>query len=179
MNETIKTLLSRRSHRDYQDKSIEQEKIEQIITAGKAAPSSRNQQKYLIKVITNVDLIQELAQESKRLLNEKRPEISLREMADPIFYQAPLLILIFVEKGDKWAGINAGLLASNMFNAAWSLGIGSCYIGLANILNQSNLLKSKIDYPDDYELMTPLIFGYPKSDQVPVPVRKSDNVEYV
>ena len=42
MNETIKTMLERRSVRKFTDEPISKEKLQQIIDCAKASPTARN-----------------------------------------------------------------------------------------------------------------------------------------
>ena len=57
----MKALLERRSIRQYEDKAVPAELIEQIVEAGLHAPSSMGKQNSKIVVITNKELIHELS----------------------------------------------------------------------------------------------------------------------
>lgn len=58
MNEVMKALLDRRSIRQYEDKAVPAELIEQIVEAGLHAPSSMGKQNSKIVVITNIPNVQ-------------------------------------------------------------------------------------------------------------------------
>ena len=53
MNETIHTILNRRSIRKYTKQSIPEEILNQILLAGTYAPSAKNQQSAIILAVTN------------------------------------------------------------------------------------------------------------------------------
>lgn len=61
MNEVMKALLERRTIRQYEDKAVPAELIEQIVEAGLYAPSSMGKQNSKIVVITDKELIHELS----------------------------------------------------------------------------------------------------------------------
>lgn len=61
MNETIKTMLERRSVRKFTDEPISKEKLQQIIDCAKASPTARNAQMRQFTVIKNTAKIQKLA----------------------------------------------------------------------------------------------------------------------
>ena len=89
---------------------------------------------------------------------------------DVVFYGAPLLIFISVQKKEEWRTVNlldCGLAAQNMFLAAYQAGLGSCFIGFAAFLNQDPKALAEIGIPEDHELVAPLIFGYPNEMTVP------------
>jgi nitroreductase len=80
---------------------------------------------------------------------------------DLVFYNAPVLIIITGKKEDKWNKFNTGLAAQNMFLYAYSLGLGSCWIGFGNELNKSRDKMKELGIPNGNEILACLIFGYP------------------
>ncbi len=98
--------------------------------------------------------------------NLSKPEVRL-------FYGAPVLILVFaspsvVEDHD------CALAAENMMLAAHSLGIGSCWIGLAKHLGEDVEFLREVGIPEGYRLVAPLIFGYPAKGEPKAPARNAD-----
>jgi len=59
---------------------------------------------------------------------------------------------------------------------ARSLGIGSCWIGLAAVLGSDMGLMKKLGAPEDYRLMSQVIFGYPRKKEITAPERNPDVV---
>lgn len=79
-----------------------------------------------------------------------------------------MLILIFatpyvVEDYD------CALVAENMMLAAHSLGIGSCWIGLALHLGDDKEFMKEAGVPEGHKLIAPLIFGYPANGKRKAP----------
>ena len=61
MNETMTTIMNRKSVRAYTDREISPECREQILRAAAAAPTAGNQQLYTILDITSQELKEKLA----------------------------------------------------------------------------------------------------------------------
>jgi nitroreductase len=57
----------------------------------------------------------------------------------------------------KWAIVDAVIAMQNMVIAAWTLGIGSCWIGDYKEEKVKNLLK----IPDKWKVVALLTLGYP------------------
>jgi nitroreductase len=75
-----------------------------------------------------------------------------------------------VPSNEQWKTVNlldCGLAAENMFLEAYQLGLGSCFIGFANFLNQDPKLLAELGIPEDHDLLAPLIFGYPAESPAP------------
>ena len=134
MNNTINELIKRQSVRAYLDKEISKEDKDLIIEAAVNAPSAGNMQMYSIIDVTDQKVKDELSQ-----LCDNQPFIAKAKM-----------VLIFCADYQKWVDAFNGLdlnprhpdsgdlllsiedaviAAQNSVTAAWSLSIGSCYIG--------------------------------------------------
>jgi len=161
-------ISGRRSIRKYKDTAVPKEIIDKILKAGTMAPSGMNAQPWNFVVIENRDTINDLSKKTKSiLLKVPWPEEfrkAFQSEKDVIFYGAPLLILVSVPKREEMRNVNlldCGLAAENMFLTACQEGLGSCFIGFASFLNQEPNTLAEVGIPNDYELMAPLIFGYP------------------
>jgi len=161
-------IKGRRSVRRYEDKAVPKEIIDRLLEAGVYAPSGMNAQPWRFVVIENRDTIKSLSQKTKQMLLKGQwpDEIKgiFKSEKDTIFYGAPLLILVCVPKKEEWKTVNlldCGLAAENMFLKAYQEGLGSCFIGFANFLNQEPKILAEVGVPEDHEVLAPLIFGYP------------------
>ena len=170
-NEVLKNIYSRRSIRDYLPDDIPDDVVRELIRAATYAPSAANMQPWRFVVIKNRELIAKLSARAKELWmvqagRSNRPELkSLANMvARPnfeIFFQAPLLIMIFSDCHAFSPQIDCALAGENMMLAAQSLGIGSCWIGLASVLGEERAIMEDLGVPDGCRLEGTLIFGYP------------------
>lgn len=172
MNETIKTILSRRSVRSYQPKQITDEELNLILKAGTYAPSAMNQQSSHFTVIQNRELMDELVALGKEAIGEDR---------NP-FYDAPTVVLVFAKKGNIAPVQDASLAIENMLLAAASLNIGSCWVHCVNRIFSTDKGKEflkKIGIDEDYMSVGSCILGYPAVKPGEAAPRKDDYINII
>ena len=180
MNETLKTILNRRSIRKFQPEQIKDEELQAILEAGRYAPSAMNQQSWHFTVVQNPAILQQLNQACKNAYlksGNQRFEERAKSEDFKIFYNAPTFIMVF---GDETAiaPLHDGSLAlGNMLLAAHSLGIGSCWIHAMNYLfktEEGNALKKELGIPEGYVPVGSGAFGYPAVEP-PAPAPRREN----
>ena len=177
-------IMGRRSVRAYLPDQVSKVDLESILKAGVWAPSGMNAQPWRFVVIEDKELISFLSSETKKAVAESMPAMAdaFRAEGDMIFYDAPALILLCVEKTDQNRDIrllDSALAAQNMFLKAFDLGLGSCYIGWANFLNKHPLVLEKAGISPDLELVAAMIFGVPKAAPVKPAERKPQIVKWI
>jgi len=182
MNDTIKTINERRATRTYKDEPIEKENINEIIECGLMAPNARHLQPWKFIAVTNKGLIKEIGRRIQNKVIDNPRYSFVKERAktkeDAIFYSAPLVVFILGDKTNNWSAIDCSLAAENMMLAAKSLGIASCPIGMARFVQDEKDLMKRLGFPENYELIITLVFGY--ADENPEPKeRRKDVVEWV
>jgi nitroreductase len=84
-----------------------------------------------------------------------------------------VLILVFATP-DVVNDHDCALAAENMMLAAHSLGIGSCWIGLALHLGWDAEFLKEAGVPEGHKLVAPIIFGYPAKGERKAPARNAD-----
>lgn len=182
MNPVIEAITKRRSIRKYLDKPVPKEIIDTILNTVVMSPSAMNRQPWRFIVIENKEKIQELSAIVKKQMGLLGYALRFTEIIqskkDTIFYNAPLLIIIAAEKDDKWNKINCGIIAQSMFLTAYSLGLGSCYIGFANTLNNDPDTLRELKVPENHEIISPIIFGYPADTKEP-PKREPKVINWI
>lgn len=161
-------IRGRRSVRAYKNELVPVEKIESVLEAGVWAATGMNRQPWRFIVIEDKGVIKFVSDETKKAVRETMPVIAKRfeTEEDVICYNAPVLILICTEVEQTFGSIylrDSVLAAQNMFLKAHELGLGACYMGWIDLMNQSHpeVLK-KAGVPDGFEMKVPLILGYPK-----------------
>lgn len=163
--ETVKAILGRRAVREYESKSVPEEVISSILKAGAMAPSAMDEQPCRFIVITNQNVIKELSDKVKAKAGlmgfGERLAKRMKASEDTIFYDAPLLIFIVAEK-TEWSTVDCSLAAQNMMLRAYDLGLGSCFIGFAEVLRDDRATLRSLGVKDSQELYCQLIFGYPR-----------------
>jgi nitroreductase len=182
-NAVLENIYHRRSVRSYSDKEVSDETIKEIIRAGIYAPTAVNKQPWRFVVITDRQLIEKYDDRAKKdflavYKDTENPDLVryvqyLSKPATRLFYGAPVLILIFASP-EVINEFDCALAAENMMLAACSLGIGSCWIGLAAGLGSDVEFLKEIGVPEGNKLIAPLIFGYPTKDNLNAPARNAD-----
>lgn len=119
MNDVVRVLKERRSIRKYKDVQIKEEELKEILECGMYAPSGKNKQSSVIVVIQNKDLITKIAKINGSFVNK----VGLNP-----FYDAPTLIIVFANKNISTYVEDGSAVISNMINAAYSLGVSSCWV---------------------------------------------------
>lgn len=120
MNGTIGDLLNRASTRSFNGKHVEKEKMDLIIQAGLKAPSAMNRQTPRFVVVSDPELMKKLSAMNAAVMGAS---------SDP-FYGAPdAIIVLGSTKGLPVQ--DCSLALGNMLNAAYALGVGSCWINRA------------------------------------------------
>ena len=140
MNEVLSQLHARKSVRAFLDRPISPEARRAILEAACAAPTAGNQQLYTILDITDQAVKDTLADTCDH---------------QPFIAQAPLVLLFCADC--------QATAAQNAVTAAWSLGIGSCYIG--DILEQVETHRTLLRLPEYVVPAALLVFGYPTQQQ--------------
>ena len=141
----IETILSRRSIRHYEKKEIPKEILEKILEAGRQAPSATNRQPVHFIVITNENLKKELSKGQYNKFIEDAP-VTIIGCADI----APIITR-------EWFIVDTTIALQNMVIAAWTMGIGLCWIGDFKEKNVKGLLK----IPNKWKIVVLITFGYP------------------
>jgi nitroreductase len=172
MAEFFELLKKRRSIRDFGDKDVPLEIINEIIKKSCLAPSSANGQPWRFIIVNNKDLIKRLSDESKKnLLSyiEKNPdsptkkyEAALHNPGFNVFYNAPCLVFIIGQKHVRTLYVDCSLAACYFMFSASAKNLGTCWIGLGTNIHDPELLN-QIGMPDDHKIVAPLILGYPKN----------------
>jgi len=172
MNETISTLLNRRSIRIFKPDQITDEELNAVLEAGKYAPSGANQQSALFVVVQN--------RTTRDTLSRMNEAVNGSE-SDP-YYGAPTVVIVLADKSKVTPVEDASLALGNMFNAAHSLGLGSCWVHRERQMFESaegKALLEKLGVEGDYVGVGSCILGYPDGEQPEAAPRKADFVVMV
>jgi nitroreductase len=171
MADYLDLLNKRRSIRDYEDKEVSLDTITEIIRESCLAPSSGNGQPWQFIVVKSRETIKRLSDESKRTLLvdiERNPaspsrsyEAVLRDKSFNVFYNAPSLVFIGGSRRVRSLDVDCSLAACYFMFAACERKLGTCWVGLGKFIRDPELRKL-IGMPDDYEIVAPVILGYPK-----------------
>lgn len=99
-----------------------------------------------------------------------------KENIDP-YYGAPTVILVLADKSKATPVEDASIALGNMYNAAYSLGLGSCWIHRTREMFESEEGKKLLKewgVEGDYIGVGSCILGYPDCE-LPKPAPRKDN----
>lgn len=179
VNPTLSIIYNRRAVRKYKNKMVVPQLIEQILDAGRMAPSALNGQPWKFYVLTNKGLMMDLSKQITAITSKLFTSIepSFFDRKDPIFHGAPLVIFLTVPKKNEWAHIDIGACAQNMMLATKSLGLDSCPVGLAQFAEKTSHFKN-LNIPDDEQIALAITIGY-ADELAEMHERKRNNVVYI
>lgn len=169
MNEITRSLKERKSVRVFTQREIGEEIKEEILLCAVNAPTAGNQQLYTILDIRNNELLEKLS-----VTCDNQP-----------FIKDSKFTLIFCADFRKWYNAffdtgceprepsvgdfilsidDAVIAAQNAVTAAWSFGIGSCYIG--DIMELCEVHREILNLPEYVFPAAMVVFGYPADSQI-------------
>ncbi|WP_228478278.1 nitroreductase family protein [Thermophilibacter immobilis] len=168
MNQTIAQLHERKSVRVFTEEPVSASDERAILEAACQAPTAGNQQLYSIIVVRD---------------QAKRERLAETCDHQPFIAKAPLVLAFVADARRWWRGFglagakprepgvgdfvlscqDALIAAQNATTAAWSLGIGSCYIG--DVLERGEEQAQILGCPRYVVPVTLLVLGHPTEGQ--------------
>lgn len=170
MNQTLETILTRRSTRKFLEKPIPEAELKQIVEAALCAPSGKNAQTWKFTVVTSRPMIEKLARGIEVALNRSGYNM----------YQPVALVIPSNQKESPFGKEDNACALENIFLAAHSLGIGSVWINqLQGICDDPviRLVLDELQIPADHVVYGMAALGY--SDEEPKPIKRVGEVAYI
>ncbi len=158
--DALEAIKSRKVQRSFADRPVEPDKLRAIVDAGRHAMSARNQQPWQFIVITKRDAL---------------TAIGALCATGKFIADAPAAIAVLKDLGNtRWADVDCAQAVQNMANAAWALGLGTCWVGNFDAAKLAEVLG----VPQGWAIFTILPFGYtdPKNPPQPRPLKKRNDI---
>jgi len=144
----VDAIRGRRSTRSFLDRAVEEEKLEKVLEAGRLAPSARNMQDWRFIVVRDEATRRRLAEAARN---------------QEFVGQAPVVIAacgtsnLIMTCGQPAYAVDVAIALDHMTLAAFSLGLGSCWIGAF----YEGQVKKILGVPDEVRVVALLPLGYP------------------
>jgi len=155
----FEAIYARTSIRSFKKEIVPKELLEQIVDAGRHAPSAINIQPWEFVVCTDDEKIQDIAGVTDY---------------GKFIAQASACIAVICE--DTKYYLEDGCAAvENMLLAATALGLGACWVA-GDKKSYCSAVKQILQIPDHFKLVALLPIGFPKYDKEPNSKRPLDQV---
>lgn len=138
------------SVRNYSDKKVEPEKLEQILEAAHVAPTAANLQPVHLIAVQSEEGLKKISRAAN-------------------IYGAPLAILVCADHSKAWVrpfdnrqtgDIDASILTDHMMLQATELGLGSVWV----CFFRPDVIREEFDLPDNLEPVNILAIGYSQDE---------------
>lgn len=150
---------TRRSIRKFQDRAIEQEKIDAILKGALTAPSSKGLRPWELIAVTDKEILKKLGE--------------ARGASSRLIAGAALGIAVIAdfEANDVWTE-DASIIAIMIQLAAHSLGLGSCWVQVRERFTPDqetadSYVRAVLGIPEKYRVECMLALGYPAEEKTP------------
>lgn len=180
-DDVLEVIRFRRTIRQFRQKEIPREIIEQILEAGRLTHTAKNMQDVSFVVLNKEkDHVEQMAvslfKKIKPLADLFSPMARNNQIEDHFFFfNAPIAIVILAK--DKTNGI---LAAQNMEFAAEAHGLGVLYSGFFTMAaNASHKIKKTIKVPEGKKAAMTLVLGFPAVNYLRSVQRKALDVNYM
>ena len=188
----LKLIKSRRSNRKFKTDKVPKELLDQVIEAGRYAPSGGNSQSTHFIVVSNKEILDELAKLAETEFAKMEIEentykslvhsITASQKGGYVFhYNCPVLIITANKKdyGNNIADCACAL--ENMMLMANSIDLGSVWINQLRWLNENPIILAKmkeLGMEEDERVYGALALGYADTDDgmpIRTPLIRSGN----
>lgn len=153
--DVFEAIRTRRSIRSYADRPVEEEKLRQVLEAGRLAPSASNRQDWIFVVVRD-------AARRQKLVAACRDQ--------KFIGQAPVVLVVCatdaayrMRSGMRIAAVDPTIAADHMTLAAAALGLGTCWIGAF----EPEKVVAVLDLPPGATPVHVLPLGYPAEHPEP------------
>lgn len=190
-NDVLNCIQTRRSTRSFQDRQLEPAQLDALLQAAIWAPSGSNSQSWLFTAIQNpaaLDRLNALVKEAfQRWVPDddypakKGAKRASQQEGYHFFYHAPTLIIASNRPGYQNAMADCALALENLFLAAHSIGLGSCYINQLYWLRNDPEIRDflfTLGIPKEHVICSSAAVGY-IGKQSAAPPRKDGTVNVV
>jgi nitroreductase len=190
-NEVLDCIHSRRSTRKFQERQIEQEQLETLLDAAVWAPSGGNNQSWLFTSIQNKNILLKLNSLVREGFQHWVPDddypakqsakTTSQKNGYNFYYHAPTVIVASNRPNYENAMADCALALENLFLAAQSLGLGSCYLNQLHWLRNDEGVRNflfELGIPKEHTICAAAAVGYIGKESIPL-LRKAGTTNII
>ncbi|MDR2649658.1 MAG: nitroreductase family protein [Clostridiales bacterium] len=190
-NEVLTCIRERRSARRYTNEQISPEQLDALLDAAIWAPSGGNNQSWLFTVIQKKDILLKLNEIVIEAFQHWIPDddypgkLGMKEHSRRdgynFYYNAPTLIIASNRPNYENAMADCSLALENIFLAARSLGLGSCYINQLHWLRGDPVVREylfEFGIPKEHTICSSAAIGFAAAEST-APARKDGAIRII
>jgi nitroreductase len=165
-------ILVRQSVRQYADRIVEKEKLDQCLEAARLAPSASNSQPWTFIVIRDPDLVAKVGEQARGPMGSFNNFVSKAPVIVAIVMEKmKVLTKIGAEMKDKeYPLIDIGIAAEHLCLQAAELGLGTCMLGWFN----EKATRQLLNVPGSKRIVLLITIGYaPENYKLRTKIRKA------
>lgn len=164
-NQTLETIFNRKSVRKYTERPVEKEKLETLVRAGMAAPSSRDRRPWEFVIVTDRDLLDKMGDglPLARMLKETK--------------QAIIVCGDTVKSENAWQ-LDCSAAAQNILLAAESMGLGAVWTAAYPYPERMKIIQDALQLPEHILPLTVIPLGYPTGIEKPKDKYNKKQIHY-
>ena len=145
----MKAIFERVSIRRYEERPVEEEKLEALLRAAMAAPSAGNQQPWEFYVIRDRQMLEKLSKVSPYAgCTAKAPVAIVSAYREKLW--AP-----------SYAQIDMSIAMENLWLSCGEQGLGGVWLGIAPMQDRMDKVAEILDLPDNVTAFSIFVLGYP------------------
>ncbi len=150
----METIFNRRSIRKYENRPVEDEKIEKLLRAAMQSPSAANQQPWEFIVVKNKDTLKKLS--------EMSPYSKMVGSAGVAF--VALANSENLKVSSAWQQ-DMGATVENLLLEAVNLDLGAVWLGVATAEESMDYIKKLFNLPENIKPFALIPVGYPEGQK--------------
>lgn len=164
-NQTLETIFNRKSVRKYTTQPVGKDKLEMLVRAGMAAPSSKDRRPWEFIIVTDRELLDTLGNglPLARMLKETQ--------------QAIVVCGDTIKSSNAWF-LDCSAAAQNILLAAQSMGLGGVWTAAFPYPDRMKIIQETLKLPDNILPLTIIPIGYPEGQEKPKDKFNAKQIHY-
>ncbi|MCM1452408.1 MAG: nitroreductase family protein [Clostridium sp.] len=166
----IENIMTRTSIRAYEDKPVEDAKIEEMLKAAMAAPTAGNKQPWRFIVIKDQAMLKAISENFHTMRMAEGAPLAIVVCGDPS--------ASFPGEASAYWVQDASAATENLLLAAHALGLGAVWCGIYPQMERVEQLQEMLGIPEGILPLNVIPIGYPAQDPAPKDKWKPEYIRY-
>lgn len=165
----IENIMTRTSIRQFTDRAVDKDTLDNIVKAGMAAPSAVNAQPWAFVVVTEKEMLDSLA--------AVHPHSNLKTATAAIIVCGNMERALEGEAREFWVQ-DCSAATENILLAAHAYGLGAVWCGVYPMWERVKAVQSVLGMPGNIIPLNIVTMGFPAENPAPKDKFKPENIHY-